>query len=61
MSLESLAQTRIRLIDNEPNELPKEVTRHSNQQPARKKPTRPTRCHPNTTSLYVTQVQNRER
>ena len=27
MSLESLTQARIRLIDNEPNELPEEVTR----------------------------------
>lgn len=53
MSLESLAQTRIRLIDNEPNELPKEVTRHSNQQPARKKPTEADAVSPKTPRLCM--------
>ena len=53
MSLDSLAQTRIRLI--EPDH-PRRSPQHSKQQPARNKTTRPTRYHPYTTSLDVTET-----
>ena len=51
MSLDSLAQTRIR-PSNPTN--PRRSPQHSKQQPAKNKTTRPTRYHPYTTSLDVT-------